>query len=71
MGYRDVFFDFYENGKKKPIYILHGPNGLGKTTILAAVRLVYSAPSIKNRDNTLYFKKLVFNEALNVFVSVE
>lgn len=61
MGYRDVNFDFYENGIKKPIYILYGPNGLGKTSLLAAIRLVYSAPSIKNRDNTLYFKKLVFN----------
>lgn len=61
MGYRNVSFDFFNTNQKKSICIFFGQNGIGKSTILNAISLVNGAINLKNRDNSLYFKKLVYN----------
>lgn len=61
MGYRDTVFNFMEDGKTKPINLIFAPNGCGKTSLLAAIELVYSAKMMYGRDSTTLMRKHVFN----------
>lgn len=61
-GYRDATFDFTnENGEIVPIGVFFGPNGCGKSTLLHAMRILGNLGNIKNRQNDLFFRKMIFH----------
>tara|TARA_B100001778_G_scaffold334019_1_gene344024 strand:+ start:9890 stop:10783 length:894 start_codon:yes stop_codon:yes gene_type:complete len=61
-GYRDATFNFAnEDGSIRPIGIFFGPNGCGKSTGLHAMRLLGNLGHIKNRENDLLFRKMIFH----------
>jgi predicted ATP-binding protein involved in virulence len=63
-GHRDTFFDFTENGRAKPLILLYGPNGYGKSTVLEGIRIT-SNPYIfdgRNLAPDIYLRKYVYDE---------
>lgn len=61
-GYRDCFFDFQRSDKSfVPISAFFGPNGCGKSNCLHAIRIASSAQSLHGRDNSLFFRKMIFH----------
>lgn len=49
-GYEDVKFDFSQNDVAKPLCLFFGPNGIGKSTILDAIKFVTNPLVFQGRD---------------------
>jgi hypothetical protein len=61
-GYREATFNFAnEDGSVNPIAIFYGPNGCGKSTGLHAMRILGNLGNLKNRENDLQFRKMIFH----------
>lgn len=61
-GYRQAVFDFTDsNGDVSPIGIFYGPNGCGKSTALHAMRILGNLGSVLNKDNSVFFRKMIFH----------
>lgn len=49
-GYEDVKFDFSQDNIAKPLCLFYGPNGIGKSTILDAIKFVTNPMVFEGRD---------------------
>jgi predicted ATPase len=64
-GYKDTTFNFCPNGRWIPMAIFFGPNGIGKSTGLNAIRLLTAGKEFKGRDMDLVLRSLVHNDEYN------
>lgn len=64
-GYRDAEFDFTENGDPKQLAVFFGPNGIGKSSIINAIKMSGEAFRYENRPMDIAFRKYVFNKDYN------
>jgi len=61
-GYRNTHLDFTDSlNKPKNLSCFFGPNGCGKSTILAAIDIVSSAARLFGRDNEMLFRKMTYH----------
>jgi predicted ATP-dependent endonuclease of OLD family len=64
-GYKNFQWDFTnkETGKINNLLMLYGPNGIGKSSFLDAIRLLSNPRKLANRQGlTTFFRKLTFNQ---------
>jgi len=62
MGYYDSRFEFtFPDKTFKPVSVLFGPNGCGKSTALRAIELLGRAKQYKRRNNDLLFRKMIYH----------
>ena len=61
-GYRDMCFDFTDNGTFKPINLFFGPNGCGKSNALHALGILSMSHRLSTKVNDLYFRKMIYHE---------
>lgn len=64
-GYRNAEFDFTKDKLHQNLSIFYGQNGCGKTTLLKIVELLSNPWIHQNRDVSMLFRKLVFDEDYN------
>ena len=64
-GFRDMEFDFVKDGAINPISMFIGPNGIGKSSLLNAIRLLSCASKYHGRDTTLIFRKDTYDPNYN------
>jgi len=61
-GYRDFELDFTDGEGVRQWTILHGPNGVGKSNFLHAIRILSSPWQHQSRpDTTMFFRKLTYH----------
>ena len=65
-GYRDSLFDFTDiDGSIKPIALLFGPNGDGKSNLLYGIDVLGNVQRHSGRDTTMLFRKMSFHPDYN------
>jgi len=61
-GYRDSEFDFTTNEELNSANVFFGSNGVGKTKILEAIRIITNPQRYENKDCSILFNKFIFNK---------
>lgn len=61
-GYRKAHFEFNRSDNTyKPVCLLFGPNGCGKSTALRAIEMLGQSRQFMGRENDLIFRKMTYH----------